>query len=184
MDPMKTLLDSAAKVCGSDAALARKLGIKREDVYQMRHGRTITPETAAELADIAGEDAREAAIAAIMERARGTRREVRLREVLGKALVAGVAGMSVFSYNADSILGTFHTQTKTSITTSVNPLYIVSSRNCRRRHQKRRSLRLRHMAASGHQDRISRRRPIVWQVEGRNARWTAGYEPGPLAAVA
>jgi len=164
MEPVETLIDKASKKCGGDTKLANRLGVPKSVVSELRHGkRTLTPETAAELADIAGVDAREAAIAAIIDRARGTRREGRIREVLGKALVAGVAGMSVFSYSGDSISGTFHTQTKTSITTSSNPLYIVSSRNCRRRQQRRRRFRLRHMAASGHQDRQRTRQVVVCQ---------------------
>lgn len=89
----------------------------------MRRGkRPISPEMAAVLADIAGEDAREATIAAVIEGARGTRREGVLREILGKALAAGVAGMLVFSYSGDSI-----SATKT-IARTVDSLYIVSSR--------------------------------------------------------
>lgn len=107
MQQAQTLIDKASKVCGSDAALARRMGIGRSMVSLMRSGdRKITPETAAELADIAGEDAREAAIAAVLENARGTRREGVLRDILGKALAAGVAGMLVISYSDDSISAT------------------------------------------------------------------------------
>ena len=118
-----TLLDKASKVCGSDSELARQMGLHRVDISQMRSGkRTITPETAAELADIAGEDAREAAISAILERAKGTRREGVLREVLGKALAAGVAGVLVFSYSADSNSSTV---SKRKSEFFVNSIYIV-----------------------------------------------------------
>lgn len=120
---MKTLIDKASKMCGSDAALAKRMGVAQSVISDMRHrGRTVTPETAAELADIAGEDAREAAIAAILERAKGTRREGVLREVLGKAVAVGVAGMCLISYSADSISSTV-TQKKSDV--FVNTLYIV-----------------------------------------------------------
>lgn len=122
MKDMQTLIDKAAKVCGSDAALAKRMGIHAPTLSQMRKSRTITPETAAELADIAGEDAREAAIAAMLERSKGTRREGVLREILGKALAAGVAGMLVFSYNDDSIS---ISQSLSKSGKSVNQLYIV-----------------------------------------------------------
>ncbi len=103
MQHVLLLIDKASKVCGSDSALAKKLGIPRQNVYLMRKGkREISPATAAELADIAGEDARQAAIDAVIESARGTRREGVLREILGKALAAGVAGALVFSYSGDS----------------------------------------------------------------------------------
>lgn len=100
MQQLKTLIDKASEMCGSDSALARRMGIHQPDIAAMRSGkRKISPATAAELADIAGEDAREAAIAAVIESAKGTRREGAVREILGKALAAGVAGMSLISYS-------------------------------------------------------------------------------------
>lgn len=104
MESVQALIDKASKACGGDSALAEKMGIPRQNVYLMRTGkRPISPDTAAELADIAGDDAREAAIAAVIEGAKGTRRESVLREILGKAIAAGVAGLLAFSYSDDSI---------------------------------------------------------------------------------
>ena len=95
----KSLLDKASRMCKNDSGLAKRLGVSPVVVAQMKSGvRTITPETAAELADIAGEDAREAAIQTMIERAKGTRREGALREILGKVLAGGVAGLLAFSY--------------------------------------------------------------------------------------
>ena len=124
MEYAKTLIDKASKVCGSDKALAERMGIYAADISHLRAGkRPLSPELAAELADIAGEDAREAAIEAIIESAKGTRRESVLREILGKALAAGVAGMWVFSYNGDSIFAT------EKIARTVDSLYIVSNQD-------------------------------------------------------
>ena len=107
MQSVRDLIDKASKVCGSDTALAERMGIERPNLSLMRSGkRAISPATAAELADIAGEDAREAAIAAVIESAKGTRREGVVREILGKAIAAGVAGLLVFSYSGDSISAT------------------------------------------------------------------------------
>lgn len=90
-------------MCGSDSALARKMGVHQPTIAEMRAGRrTITPETAAELAAIAGEDPREAAIDAILERSKGTRREGVLREILGKVLVTGAEAMSLSFYSANA----------------------------------------------------------------------------------
>lgn len=98
-----TLIDKASKVCKSDAELARRLGVSRAAVSMMRSGKLkISPEMAAFMADIAGENARDAYIAAGIENARGTKYEGALREVLGKALAAGVAGLLVFSYSDGS----------------------------------------------------------------------------------
>ena len=104
MQSAQSLIDKASEVCGGDAALARRMGISKALISLMRSGeRGITPATAAELADIAGDDAREAAIAAVIEGAKGTRRESVVREILGKALAAGVAGLLAISYSGDSI---------------------------------------------------------------------------------
>lgn len=104
MQYVNPLIDKASKICGSDSKLAERMGIHRVAIAEMRAGkRAISPATAAELADIAGDDAREAAIAAVIEGAKGTRRESVLREILGKAIAAGVAGLLAFSYSDDSI---------------------------------------------------------------------------------
>lgn len=118
MQSGQSLIDKASEVCGSDSKLAERLGVHRVVVAEMRNGkRAISPATAAELADIAGDDAREAAIAAIIEGAKGTRRESTLRNILGKALAAGVAAMLVISYKDDS------TFTMETIAKSDTPVY-------------------------------------------------------------
>lgn len=125
MPELKTLIDRASEVCGGDAKLARRMGVSQSVISDMRHrGRSISPVTAAELADIAGEDAREAAIAAVIESTKGTRREGAMREILGKALAVGVAGMLVFSYSGDSISST---EKPTTTANNCNSLYIVST---------------------------------------------------------
>ncbi len=100
MKQVELLLDKASKMCGSDKALAQRLNITPPDVCQMRSGkRTITPETAAELADIARVDPFQALADAVIERNVGTRREDVLREILGKGLHAIAAATLVFSYS-------------------------------------------------------------------------------------
>lgn len=118
-----SLIDKASKVCGSDSELARRMGVHRVAIAEMRSGkRKISPETAAELADLAGDDAREAAIQTMIENAKGTRREGALREILGKALAAGVAGLLVFSYSP----GPAEAKDSASFDViRVNPLYIL-----------------------------------------------------------
>jgi transcriptional regulator with XRE-family HTH domain len=122
MQYAESLIDKAIESCGSAAELARKMGIDRAEVTKLKQGkRPLSPELAAELADIAGDDAREAAIHAIIERNAEGRKGHLLREILGKALAAGVVGMWVFSYNGDSIYAT------EKIATKLDSLYIVSS---------------------------------------------------------
>jgi len=126
MTVVLSLIDKASKVCGGDTALAHKLGVHQPDISAMRHGkRKISPATAAELADIAGMDAREAVIAAVLESAKGTRREGVLREILGKAVAAGGAAMSLIFYKNDSSDAMEMVARAAEV---VNRLYIVSSR--------------------------------------------------------
>lgn len=104
MQSAQSLIDKASEMCGGDAALARRMGISKALISLMRSGeRGITPGTAAELADIAGDDAREAVISAVIENAKGTRKESVLREILGKAVAVGVVGLLAFSYSDGSI---------------------------------------------------------------------------------
>lgn len=122
MQEIKTLIDKASKVCGSDKALADKLGIHPPTLSAMRKGRTITPETAAELAEIAGESVKAAIYQAMLERAQGTRREEVLKAILGKSLLAGVAAMSLFSYAPDATAVTVQAQ---KVSNLINLIYIV-----------------------------------------------------------
>lgn len=120
MESVKALIDKASKVCEGDSALAKRLKVSRALVSLMRSGnRQITPEIAAQLADIAGEDAAQAALDAMIERAKGTRLEKVLRDILGKAVAAGVVGMLATSYNVGLIPAT-DTEAKTASQTSLD----------------------------------------------------------------
>lgn len=102
-----TLIDKAIHSCGSASELARKMGIDRAEISKLHKGtRPLSPELAAELADIAGEDAREAAIAAIIERNADGRKGHLLKEILGKVLAAGEGEVSDSSYSGALISGT------------------------------------------------------------------------------
>lgn len=147
MQQVLTLIDKASKICKSDAELARRLGVSRAAVSMMRSGKLkISPEMAAFMADIAGENARDAYIAAGIENARGTKYEGALREVLGKALAAGVAGLLVFSYSGDSISST-ETIEKTADTT-LSPIHRIYSLIRRAAVRLRAALRLHPCGAS------------------------------------
>jgi hypothetical protein len=119
---IKTLIDKASEKCGSDKALAERMDVKANVISMLRHGRPISPETAAELAFIAHENIAEAINWAILERAKGTRREGVLRAILGKGIAAGVAGMLAFSYSADSTASSVSSNKSNKL---VSSLYIV-----------------------------------------------------------
>jgi hypothetical protein len=119
---LKTLIDRASNMCGGDRPLAALMGVKPQLISMLRHGRTITPETAAELAFHAHENIAEAVYSAMLERAKGTRREGVLREILGKVIAAGVAVMLGFSYSADSKAASLSSHKSNNL---VNSIYIV-----------------------------------------------------------
>lgn len=124
MESVQTLIDKASEVCGSDSALAERMGIARQNVYLMKEGkRPISPATAAELADIAGVDVDYAMKLAVLESVKGTRREAKLREILGKGLAAGAVAMLATSYSsaANASLGN-----EAQLSRGFNNVYIVS----------------------------------------------------------
>lgn len=99
MNQGKTLIDAALKICLTDTELARRIGTSKAALSEMKHGkREISPETAALLADVAKLDPHQAIIDAVIERNKTGEKAAKLREILGKALVAGVAIQLVFSY--------------------------------------------------------------------------------------
>ena len=122
---MNPLIDKAVNVCGSAKELARRLGVAPSVISMLRKNRTISPDTAAMLAAVAGEDAREAAIQAMIENAVGTRHGGVMREILGKGLALGVAGLLVFSYSGESISKSVN---ETARPERLNFLYIVECR--------------------------------------------------------
>lgn len=103
-NPAETLIDNAMKNCVSYAELARKIGTSPAALSHMKQGnREMSPETAALLADVAKMDVQQAVIDAVIERNKTGEKAERLREILGKALAAGVVGVLAFSYNGSSI---------------------------------------------------------------------------------
>ncbi len=95
----KILIDKAIESCGSAAELARRMEIDRAEITRLRQGkRPLSPELAAELADIAGEDAQQAVIDAVIERNAEGRKGALLREILGKGRAVGAVEALAFSY--------------------------------------------------------------------------------------
>ena len=89
IEEVKTLIDKAAKVCGSKSELARRLGIAQQHVSQWASGsRTCQPEDIAAMAHIAGFDAMEFLARAIVRKAEGTKKGALLKSGLGKYLPA------------------------------------------------------------------------------------------------
>lgn len=124
MEYVRALIDNASKVCGSDQELADRIGTARPNISLMRAGkRAISPATAAELADIAGVDVDYAIKLAVLESVKGTRREAKLREILGKGLAAGAVAMLATSYSSAANASL---ENNANMQQDVNSLYIVS----------------------------------------------------------
>lgn len=104
---VQLLIDKAIEICGSASELARRMGVDRAEITRLRKGtRPASPEIAAEIADIAGMDARQAAIDAIIERNAANRKGALLADILGKGQAVGAAAMLDISYRGDSTIDT------------------------------------------------------------------------------
>lgn len=124
MEYTLTLIDKAAEMCGGQNALAKKLGFSSGTLSDMKHGRkAVSPATAAELADIAGIDVDYAIKLAVLESVKGTRREAKLREILGKGLAAGAVAMLATSYSSAANASLAN---EAQLSPGLNNVYIVS----------------------------------------------------------
>lgn len=94
MRTVKQLIDEAATLCSSDAALARRIGKSRSQIADMRAGREpVTPETVGLLADVVGldgEEARRLAALAVCENPKNAERAGVLRRAFFVCLALGV----------------------------------------------------------------------------------------------
>lgn len=104
-DELKTLIDKAAQLIGSEYKLAKALGIDPQTVSAWKaRRRTCTPPDRARLAAMANEDAVQELVRATLKTTEGTLRGDQLQSVLGKWLRAtgGAAGGVLLSlHNLD-----------------------------------------------------------------------------------
>lgn len=94
MRNVKTLIDMASAKCGTDAALARSIGVSRSNIADMKSGlRPVSPETVAALCDVlqlSGEECREWVAVAIIENPKNSSRAEMLRRAFFALWVLGV----------------------------------------------------------------------------------------------
>lgn len=86
---MQSLIDKAINVCGGVSKLAQRLEMKANVVSMHRAGRPLSPETACEMAHMTGDDVCEAAVIAMIFRAKGRRKAT--LEMIFKSKFEGVA---------------------------------------------------------------------------------------------
>lgn len=120
MEYGKALIDKAGKMCGSFYRLSKITGWSEGNISKVRTGKRPMPvEWVAELADIAGEDPREALARVVAEQApEGSR----ARAILGGAVARGAAAMLLFFVALGQLLPFNAYATEA---TRVNTLYIV-----------------------------------------------------------
>jgi len=84
MEAVQTLIDKAAKVCGSAYALAKRTGYSEGSISSVRSGKRAAPDLLlAEAAAIVGADPREALAVQAVERERDPEAQQRLARLLG-----------------------------------------------------------------------------------------------------
>jgi DNA-binding transcriptional regulator YdaS (Cro superfamily) len=107
MQSIQTLIDRAAEACGSDAELARRLGVGRSMVANMRAGRTPVPlAVAGEMALLAGIDPLRAIQAVAMQELGKTERGQKVRAAIEKAFLVLALAICCFFADDSSAHGT------------------------------------------------------------------------------
>lgn len=102
MASVQTLIDLARVKCGTDAELARRVGVPRSHVAMWKSGvRPVSPETVATICDVlqlSGEECREWVAVAMVENPKNAKVADRLRRALFASLAVGV-GLSAIGPN-------------------------------------------------------------------------------------
>ncbi|MBB4225601.1 hypothetical protein [Variovorax guangxiensis] len=104
------LIDKAKEISGSDYKLAKLTGHTPQQISDWRHGRKpCPPEDQALIAGVAGLNAEQVALRALVEKHEGTAKGDRLMKVLGKALLATGGAIASAGASAAAISSTIHT---------------------------------------------------------------------------
>ncbi len=102
---VKALIDKAAEMCGSKAAVARELGIPQPHVAQWFSGaRKAQPHDIAAIAELAGLDAIKFLAQAQMNELEGSRKGQILARALGKLALATGGALAGVSAHASPVL--------------------------------------------------------------------------------
>lgn len=106
MESVIALIDRAVQLCGSQAALARALGVYPADISDWKKGkRPVTPETVALICDVLqlpGEEARTLAAWAVIENAKNSSKREKLKRAFFGCWVAGVVALAQLMTPSDA----------------------------------------------------------------------------------
>lgn len=106
LQQLNLLIDKASAIAGSDSKLAATLGIQKQWLSNMRHGRkTATPEDRALLAMVAGLDPIAELARAMVQKHEGTKKGDLLMRALGKSSRATGAALVSVGAGALAIYG-------------------------------------------------------------------------------
>lgn len=96
MEEVQTLIDSAAKVCGSRYKLSKRIDVAQSHLSEMASGkRGIPPRVAAKLADVAGLDPRDALVIATIEREKDPAERAALTAIFFRTGAAAMLGICI-----------------------------------------------------------------------------------------
>ena len=104
------LIDLAKSIAGSDYKVAKMIGATPQQISDWRYGRkAVSPEDQALIASVAGLNAEQVALRAMVSKHEGTPKGDRLMKVLGKASLATGAVLATAGANAQAIYSTIQT---------------------------------------------------------------------------
>jgi DNA-binding Xre family transcriptional regulator len=135
MKSVKLLIEMARAKVHSDAELARRIGVKPQDMLVMKNGqRPLSPETVAALCDVlqlSGEEAREWVALAVIENPKNAGRVEMLRRALFACWALGVAAPTLHTTDAQAMPSIERVSTldkSSSYVERTHGLYIVMHR--------------------------------------------------------
>ena len=105
MESLQRLIDKASKICGSDASLAKRIGMSASNFSDMKAGRKpISPETVALIADVCqlpGDETLHLVAQSIIENPKNAEKRDVLKRAFFASWVIGVSGyLGIYSPDA------------------------------------------------------------------------------------
>jgi len=125
---VKSLIDTAARLCGSQNALAERLGVRKQVVSAWRTGKELpSRENVAQMAVITGDDIAKSLLLLDVAALERTEQGRQLLEVMRDRFLAGAAAtFGVFATLAVALIAMFPTTSEAQVRQSLDGISIVS----------------------------------------------------------